>query len=219
MNSDDGKPGVETWISARKRLAGSAVAGVTIAAVSAVFFDWQVSVLLGWLAVSGTLMGLLWAAVLKADAERTRAIARREDETRLVSDLVALAASVASLVGVALILVKASKASGWPEALMTVLGVASIAQAWALVHSVYTLRYADLYYRNDSGIDFNDDDPPDYRDFAYLAFTIGMTYQVSDTDLQTKTIRRTALKHALLCSLFGVAIIAVTINLLAGLVS
>ncbi|MEO7556753.1 MAG: DUF1345 domain-containing protein, partial [Acidimicrobiales bacterium] len=68
-----------------------------------------------------------------------------------------------------------------------------------------------------SGIDFNDDAEPDYRDFAYLAFTIGMTYQVSDTDLKTKEIRRTALRHALLSYVFGTAIIAVMINVVAGL--
>ena len=78
-------------------------------------------------------------------------------------------------------------------------------------------RYADLYYTQDGGIDFNGDDVPDYRDFAYLAFTIGMTYQVSDTNLQTKAVRRTALRHALLSYLFGTAIIAVMINVVASI--
>jgi uncharacterized membrane protein len=101
---------------------------------------------------------------------------------------------------------------------MTVLGVLSVVLAWGVVHTVYTLRYADIYYRTGGGIDFNDDPMPDYRDFAYLAFTIGMTYQVSDTSLQTKTIRRTALRHSLLSYLFGTAIIAVMVNIVAGIV-
>ncbi len=100
---------------------------------------------------------------------------------------------------------------------MTALGVASVVLAWGVVHTVFTIRYADLYYRHNGGIDFNEKDDPDYRDFAYLAFTIGMTYQVSDTDLQTKAIRRTALKQALLSYLFGTAMIALTINIVAGL--
>jgi len=68
------------------------------------------------------------------------------------------------------------------------------------------------------GIDFkNDGDPPDYQDFAYVAFTVGMTFQVSDTDVQARTIRRTVLRHALLSYLFGAVILAVTINVIASL--
>ena len=79
-------------------------------------------------------------------------------------------------------------------------------------------RYARLYYLNgSSGIDFNQDEQPTYVDFAYLAFTIGMTYQVSDTDLKTRTIRATALRQALLSFVLGAVILATTINLVAGL--
>jgi uncharacterized membrane protein len=155
--------------------------------------------------------------MLKADSLRTRIVATREDESRVSTDLVVLAAGVASLVGVGLILLKGSSASGLALACMTALGVVSVILAWATVHTVFTLRYAALYYANDGGIDFNQKEDPDYRDFAYLAFTIGMTYQVSDTDVQTKEIRRTALKHMLLSYLFGTAIIAMTINIVAGL--
>jgi uncharacterized membrane protein len=100
---------------------------------------------------------------------------------------------------------------------LTGLGVISVVLAWVMVHTVFTLRYAHLYYSGNGGIDFNEKDDPDYRDFAYLAFTIGMTYQVSDTDLQTKAIRRTALKQGLMSYLFGTTIIAMTINIVAGL--
>jgi hypothetical protein len=84
--------------------------------------------------------------------------------------------------------------------------------------TVFTLRYARLYYSGQvGGIDFNETDEPDYRDFAYLSFTIGMTFQVSDTNIQSKQIRRTALRHAWLAFPLGVVIIATTINLVAGL--
>jgi uncharacterized membrane protein len=96
--------------------------------------------------------------------------------------------------------------------------ISSVVLSWAVVHTIFTLRYARLYYvGTDGGIDFNQDQPPRYTDFAYLAFTLGMTFQVSDTDLKTSTIRATALRHALLSYLFGAVIIAVTINLVAGL--
>jgi len=206
-------------------MAGVA-AGLVFGIPVAWFAPWQVSALTGWCAGAGTLLLLAWAVMLRSDSERTRSIATSEDETRLTTDLIVLASSVASLVAVAMILAKASKSNGVAVPAMTALGVFSVVVAWALVHTVYALRYADLYYSDKSkspgdpkisAIDFNEDDPPDYRDFAYLAFTIGMTYQVSDTDLKTKDIRRTALKHGLLSYLFGTAVIAVTINIVAGL--
>jgi uncharacterized membrane protein len=208
---------MDGWLSARKRMAASSVVGLAVLVAAFRFSAWQITVLLGWCGAAGTFLGLAWGAVLRADSTRTRLIAERQDETRVSADLVILSACVISLIGVGFILLKAQRASGAAVAFMTGLGVVSIVLAWAVVHTVYTLRYADMYYAHESGIDFNEDEPPDYRDFAYLAFTIGMTYQVSDTDLQTKAIRRTALRHALLSYLFGTAIIAMTINVVAGL--
>jgi len=83
---------------------------------------------------------------------------------------------------------------------------------------MFTLRYAYLYYRDREGVDFNEDKRPHYRDFAYLAFTVGMTFQVSDTDLKTDAVRSTALRHALLSYVLGAIVLATTINLVSGLV-
>jgi len=195
------------------------VVGLIAGGVAGRLAAWEVSVLIGWCGAAGTFVGVAWAVMLKADSVQTRSIATREDDTRVTTDLVMLAASTASLVGVAFILVKASSAEGLAVAGLTGLGVISVVLAWVMVHTLFTLRYAHLYYSNDGGIDFNEAEDPDYRDFAYLAFTIGMTYQVSDTDLETKAIRRTALKQSLLSYLFGTAIIAMTINIVAGLAS
>jgi len=81
------------------------------------------------------------------------------------------------------------------------------------------LRYAHLFYLDGGGIDFHSEEFPHYRDFAYVAFTLGMTYQVSDTNLTSKRIRSTALRHALISYVFGIAVIAVTINVVAGLLN
>jgi uncharacterized membrane protein len=87
---------------------------------------------------------------------------------------------------------------------------------------VFTLRYADIFYReSDDSVDFGyaaDAGGPDYRDFAYLAFTIGMTYQVSDTTLHDRGLRRTVLTHAFVSYLFGVVVVATAVNVVAGLV-
>ena len=96
----------------------------------------------------------------------------------------------------------------------------TVVLSWGAVNTMFTLRYADLYYRGSSAVDFgyrDSDERPDYRDFAYLAFTIGMCYQVSDTTLRDRGIRRTVLVHALVSYVFGVVIIAAGINLVAGL--
>ncbi len=127
---------------------------------------------------------------------------------------------MASLIGVGFVLIE-GKAKGGPVSPGVAIGVGigSVVLSWAVVHTVFTLRYAKLYYAESdgTGIDFNQPGPPKYSDFAYLAFTIGMTFQVSDTDLQNTLIRATALRHSWLSYAFGAVIIATTINLIAGL--
>ncbi|MGB8003045.1 MAG: DUF1345 domain-containing protein, partial [Gaiellaceae bacterium] len=101
---------------------------------------------------------------------------------------------------------------------LTTLGVASVMLAWAAIHTMFTLRYAHLYYTPPvGGIDF--ESKPDFRDAAYMSFTVGMTYQVSDTDISRKEIRRAVTRHALLSFVFGTTIIAVTINVVANLLN
>jgi uncharacterized membrane protein len=205
-------------MSARRRWIASLAVGVGAGGSTSLLAPWQVSALVGWCAAAVTFDLLAWSTILSANSEQTRALAAREDDSRVTADLLMLTACVASLVGVVFILLKASTAKGAALVGLTTLGVFSVFLAWGIVHTVFTLRYADLYYWNDGGIDFNNDEDPDYRDFAYLAFTVGMTYQVSDTDLQTKIIRRTALKHSLLSYVFGTAVIAVMINIVATIV-
>jgi uncharacterized membrane protein len=126
-----------------------------------------------------------------------------------------LVASLASLAAIASLLIEARASE---KIFIAVLAVVSVALSWGLVHTLFTLRYASLYYEGpDGGVDFNQDEPPDYGDFAYLAFTLGMTFQVSDTTLHTHAIRMAALRHALLSYLFGTIILATLINLVAGL--
>jgi uncharacterized membrane protein len=99
--------------------------------------------------------------------------------------------------------------------------VLTVVLSWTVVNTVFTLRYADQHFGSGpAGIDFGDSEPeePTYRDFAYVAFTIGMCYQVSDTTLRNRRIRRTVLSHALLSYVFGTAIVGGSVNLIAGLI-
>jgi len=101
---------------------------------------------------------------------------------------------------------------------MLALGISSVVLAWLAVHTVFTLRYAQLYYADEpGGINFHEEDPPNYGDFAYLAFTLGMTFQTSDPEFNAKVIRRTALQHSLISYLFGAVILALVINIVASL--
>ncbi len=118
----------------------------------------------------------------------------------------------------AFLLTRANSAGGSAQDMLAALTLCSVAASWLVVHTVFTLRYARLYYTDPAGgIDFNQDAAPQYLDFAYLALTIGRTYQVSDTDLQTSQIRAVALRQALISFLLGAVILATTINLIAGL--
>ena len=142
--------------------------------------------------------------------------------SRGISHAILITTSVVSLVGVLLGLLKASQVEGVQAVAVTSASALTVAASWAAVHTLYTLRYAHLYYSGEpGGIEFHGDDadggaPPDYRDFAYVAFTVGMTYQVSDTDITGRPIRRTVLSQALVSYLFGTVIIATTINIVAG---
>jgi uncharacterized membrane protein len=193
------------------------VGAVTAVAVGS-FGSWAYAPALGWGAASLTFLIRVWSVIGRLDPAATAAHAKREDPGRATSDILVLTATVASFAGVGLILLDAGSAQGGPKAAIISLALASVALSWFLVHSLFTLRYAMLYYRDRTGVDFNEDTQPHYRDFAYLAFTIGMTFQVSDTDLKTDAIRSTALRHALLSYLLGAIVLATTINLVSGLV-
>jgi uncharacterized membrane protein len=192
--------------------------GVVVAVTVALLHSPAVGLLLGWDTVAVLYIGWLAFVLLGRDAEQTALRATTTDPDRVATDAALLTAAVASLVTVALVLLRAPQTGRAAEFVQVGFGVVSVVVSWAMVHILYTLRYAALYYgRPGGGIDFNSAEPPTYRDFAYLAFTVGMTFQVSDTVLHSTTLRRTVLRHALLSYLFGTGILATTINLVASL--
>jgi uncharacterized membrane protein len=205
-------------VRAGRRVGWATSIGVVVGVVTSQLTEWQAAILIGWDAAALILIAWIWLAVSGLDATETRTHAVREDTSIQLSELIILTSGVALLAAVGLVLVRAGQASGGTKAALIVLGVLSVALTWALVHTVFALRYARTYYREPiGGIDFNEDDPPTYLDFAYLALTIGMTFQVSDTNLTTKNMRRIALVHALLSYLYGAVIIALVINVVSSL--
>lgn len=203
---------------AARRLVVAVPAGALAGAVTGLFSAWQAAVLVGWIALGVVWSTWTWAVILRLDPAETSALAVAEEPNQGQTFALLLAAAVASLAAVAAGVVKAGGAHGPSRYLLLGAGIAAIVVSWLLVHTVFTLRYAALYYKGGTrGIDFHSDEDPVYADFAYLAFTIGMTFQVSDTDLRDRAVRHTALRHALLSYLFGTVIIAATVNVAAGL--
>lgn len=205
------------------RVVSMLAVGAIAAVLTGVLAAWSYAPVVGWIAASLTYIGWVWLRIGRMDHTATRSHATREDPSRAAADILLVVASLASLGVVAFVLIRASTASGLERGVLASLAIASVALSWTVIHTLYTLRYASLYYSGEpGGVDFTQGSSdhgyePDYGDFAYLSFTLGMTYQVSDTGLQGRAFRVTALRHGLLSYVFGAVILATTINLVAGL--
>ncbi|SDB92235.1 Uncharacterized membrane protein [Sanguibacter gelidistatuariae] len=199
------------------RLSVAAVVGVAVAVLAATLGYHRFAILLGWAAAALTFTAWTWFSVGNMDATQTAAHATREEPSRAVAHLLMLGAAIASLVGVGFMLF-ASGGSHSDKVLTASIALFSVAVSWMALHSLFALGYARRYYTGtDGGFDFHQEEPPRYVDFAYIAFTVGMSFAISDTDVQSSDIRKTVLGHALLSYLFGSVILAATINLIAGL--
>jgi uncharacterized membrane protein len=206
--------------NASTRLTVMLAAGVLAGLVTGASWSWVYAPTVGWAVAALVYSSWVWIVISGLDADQTAKLASREDPTRGVSDLLVILLSLASLFSLGIILVQANAAQGALEAVLAGLAVVSVALSWILLHTLFTLHYARIYYTDGgNGVNFNQKEPPRYSDFAYLAFTIGMTFQVSDTNITTHRERSTALQHALLSFVFGSVILATTINLVAGLSS
>jgi uncharacterized membrane protein len=215
----------QRWVgwhaTAMRRAAAAAAIGLLVTLVLLRFVTWGLAVVLGWDAAAIAFLMTVWPIIVRADGARTQQLAMREDETSGSARLLLVGASAASLLGAGFALHLAGGEGGARRLLLIGVAVLTVVLSWTVVNTVYTLRYADLDYRSRAGgIAFDEQDGqerPTYRDFAYVAFTIGMCYQVSDTTLRDRRIRRSVLAHALLSYLFGVVIVGGSVNLIAGL--
>jgi uncharacterized membrane protein len=204
--------------NASTRLVVMLLVGIVTALITGLAWQWQYAAAIGWIVAALVYSGWMWIIIAPSDAARTKRLASREDPTRGISDLLIVLLSIASLSTVVITLVQSGNAHGATKAVLAGMALGSVAFSWILLHTLFTLHYARIYYTDGgTGVNFNQVDPPRYLDFAYLSFTLGMTYQVSDTNLTTFNIRSLALRHALLSFLFGSIILATTINLIVGL--
>jgi uncharacterized membrane protein len=208
----------ERLLSARRALV-SLAAGLAAGVLVGLLATPRLLPLVSWTVTVGVLLTWVWRVSWPQDSDGTKRLAEQESATRS-TDVWLLAAAIASLAVVVVALVQSSSQKNATAVASVLLGVLSVALSWALVNTVYAFKYARLYYLDEpdiGGIDFKQEDAPTYSDFAYLAFTVGMSFAVSETEPTANHIRRVALGHGLLSYAFGTGVLAVSINLVTNL--
>ena len=205
-------------LSARRALvcvAVGAVAGIVAAVAAAP----RLGPLVAWCTAGLIALGWVWRICWPQDSAGTERLAREESSSRVTDDAI-ITACLASIGAVVVALIQSRDQTGDATSVaLVILGVLGTMVAWALVNTVYAFKYARMYFldHREGGFDFNQESPPTYSDFAYLAFTIGMSYTVADIEPNSSDTRRKALPHAFLSYLFGTILIAVAINLVTNL--
>jgi uncharacterized membrane protein len=189
--------------------------------------SWPAVSLITWVAFALAIIIMDWIIILNAHPKEIRKIAKLQDSSRTLIFLFVIFASVISL-GAILFLLKSTKGQSAPDITGHILlAMASVIVSWWLVHTLFTMRYAHLYYDIDKdagtetpvgGLQFPDETEPDYLDFVYFSFVIGMTFQVSDVEISDRKIRRLVLMHGLISFAFNTAIVALSINVVSSLV-
>jgi len=216
-------PRIVRIVKLRPRLFIAAAVG--LAAIGVLFLlcpDWRTptKLLLGW-DIGLTLYLVLGIDMMvRADMAHIRSRAAMQDEGAIALLLLPVAAAIASLVAIfaELATAKGSTNFGWHAAL----AVTTIALSWTFIHVLFALHYAHDYYGSGTranGLIFPGDDKPDYWDFAYFAFVVGMTFQVSDVQVSNRLIRRLVVTHGALSFVFNTAILAVSVNLATSAIS
>lgn len=182
-------------------------------------------IILTWNAFALTGILLAWSRIILADAKTAIASAKLQDTSRSIIFGTVLLGACGSLFAVAYLLSTAKNVPGTRAVQHVALAAITVVCSWFLIHTIFTMHYAHAYYRRideggdrGDGLNFPDCDEPDFLDFAYFSFVIGMTFQVSDVSITSSGIRRLSLVHALLSFLFNTVILALAINIASGLV-
>lgn len=182
-------------------------------------FTGPTRVIIGWTVFALTLLVLIWFSFFAVHPRQLPQLARLQDSSRTFLFVLVLGAAVGSLGTVVVLL---TKVKGLPPGELShhlSVSIVAVVCSWLLVHSLFALRYAHLYYAHadEKRLDFPNTPEPDYLDFAYFSFIIGMTSQVSDVQITSGVMRRLALLHGVLSFAFNTIIIALTINIMASL--
>ncbi|WP_198086475.1 DUF1345 domain-containing protein [Variovorax sp. E3] len=207
-----------------QRLLYGGVVGVGVAiALAPLPLGGMARGLAGWCAGVLVYQVLTWWLADTFDARSTRERAQSLDQPNVVILVSMLVAVGASVVAIAMLLQQVKQMNGWERTAHVALGLVALAGSWLMMHSIYAFHYAHRYYIDqkggtpDGGLDFpGKDDAPDYFDFLYYSFVIGMTSQVSDVQATSKEMRRITLFHSVLSFAFNMLVLAMSVNVVAG---
>ncbi len=179
------------------------------------------NLMLCWLGFCVSYIAISWFTFYTMSIGTMAKKAQQEDGSRLFVSLFVILVTIGCFVSVLMIIIS-SKDKQLKDAYIIVICILAMMASWILVHTIYTFHYARLYYENKSngdGLAFPGDDKPDYLDFAYFSFVMGCTFQVSDVGISSKKIRRVALFHGLLSFALNTFVVALTINIISGLIN
>jgi uncharacterized membrane protein len=202
--------------------------GLGFAIPSYFLLTWQgvkpvTGLMMSWDIFSLLMVTMMWIIFFNIPEASINLMAEREDDSRTVIFFIVLISVLISLLGI-VILLRSSSQSLVNKNLHEPVSMIGVALSWFLLHTTFTIHYAHLYYNDDgqqqgvpNGIDFPGQNHPDYLDFAYFSFVIGMTFQVSDVSISIRKIRRLALLHGIVSFLFNSIIVALTISVIANL--
>jgi uncharacterized membrane protein len=183
----------------------------------------------GWLAFAFFNLLISWIIIFSFHPREVRMYAKKEDTSSGFIFVFVLMAAIVSLFAIIFLLDWVPNTSKQGVSLHILLSFSSVFFSWMLIHTLFTLRYAHLYYQDEGkpvhphkeafALQFPGENQPDYLDFAYFSFVVGMTFQVSDVEIRSRKIRRLALLHGFLSFIYNTVIVAFTINIVSGLIS
>jgi len=181
-----------------------------------------------WIGVALTIILLNWIIIFTSHPREVKKIAKLQDSSRTFLFIFIVTSSLVSFVAIIFLLKSSKGLSEDAKNAHILLAISAVAVSWWLVHTVFSLRYAHLYYDTETddgkplkvgGLEFPDTKEPDFLDFVYFGFVVGMTFQVSDVEITDRTIRRLCLLHGLISFVFNTTIVALSINVISGMVS
>lgn len=226
MSCNPHTPALARWIDrlgAKQRLAAALVVAIVGYAVQPDSVSWHTRLLASW--DVGTLVYLLlaWLIIGCADARSTRAHALAQDTSGYIIFLFVVAAACASIVAIGFVVATIHGLPFWPKTWHLALTMVALISSWLLIHTVFAFHYARRFYRDElekrpdsGGLAFPGSGDPDYMDFAYYSFVVGMTSQVSDVQATSPVMRRMTLLHGVLSFIFNIAVLALSINTIAS---
>jgi uncharacterized membrane protein len=219
------KPAIHLFDANHRFILACVVGGLTFLALH--HHGYAVRFIGAWVVFALSVVSLAWAVILTKDPYEVRRDARFQDASATVIFVITLSAAAASLFAVIMLLGATKNLPPTSFISHIVLSISAIALSWTLVHTLFSIHYARLYYIEapkkkrdaiEGGLVFPGDKNPDYLDFAYFSFVIGMTSQVSDVQISSKKLRRMATLHGLLSFAFNTAILAMFVNIVASLI-